>query len=320
MKKIYNTIYKKIKKYDTIIIARHIGPDPDALGSQIGLKEIILNSFPKKRVLAVGLPASKFKFLGTLDKINEDDYHNSLLVIVDTPDQKRIDGVDITKVNEKIKIDHHPVLEEFCDLEWIDSSASSASQMIIELCFNTPLKMNLSAAECLFMGVVADTDRFLFDYTSVKTFDLIKKLIEKNNININNLYKNLYMRNLNEVRLQGYIAQNMIVTENGVGYIILTNDIIKEYNVDAASAGNLVNNFNYIENIYVWLTISEDIKQETIRVSIRSRGPIINTLAEQYNGGGHKFASGARVGTIEEAEEIVTKLDEITKIYKENND
>ena len=61
---IYKRIYKKIKEYDTIVIARHIGPDPDALASQIGLKEIIQNKFPKKKVYAVGCPAAKFRFIG----------------------------------------------------------------------------------------------------------------------------------------------------------------------------------------------------------------------------------------------------------------
>ena len=42
----FNEIYEKIKKYDTIVIVRHIGADPDALGSQFALKEIILNLFP----------------------------------------------------------------------------------------------------------------------------------------------------------------------------------------------------------------------------------------------------------------------------------
>ncbi len=170
------------------------------------------------------------------------------------------------------------------------------------------------------MGVVADTDRFLFDYTSVKTFDLVKQLIEKTNININSLYQLLYIRNLNEIRLQGHIAENMTVTEDGVGYIFLTKEIIKEYNVDAASAGNLVNNFNFIDGVFIWMTISEDVKQNTIRVNIRSRGPIINTVAEEYNGGGHKFASGARIKTFDEASEIVTKLNVLSKIYKDINE
>jgi bifunctional oligoribonuclease and PAP phosphatase NrnA len=318
LKRIYSKIYREIRKYDTIVIVRHVGPDPDALGAQIGLKEIILNTFPKKKVYAVGTPTLKFKFMGKLDRMKEEYYNNALVIVLDTPDKKRVDGVEISKFKQSVKIDHHPFLEEFCNIEWIDSSASSAAQLIIELCFNSRLKMTKSAAEKLFIGVVADTDRFLFDYTTTKTFDLVKRLINKMKININELYTKLYTRTLNEIRLQGYIAQNMIITESGVGYIILTDDIIKEFKVDAASAGNLVNNFNYIDEVLIWLTISEDVKQNTFRVNIRSRGPVINEAAEEFNGGGHKYASGARLSSLEDASMIVARLDEISKLYKDS--
>ena len=68
---IYQKIYKKIKQYDSIVIARHVGPDPDALGSQMGLRDAIRETFPKKKVYAVGYPASKFRYIGTLDRSDE---------------------------------------------------------------------------------------------------------------------------------------------------------------------------------------------------------------------------------------------------------
>ena len=70
MNNMYKQIYKEIKKYNTIVIARHIGADPDALGSTLGLKEVILNTFPKKEVYAVGTSVSKFKYYGMLDRID----------------------------------------------------------------------------------------------------------------------------------------------------------------------------------------------------------------------------------------------------------
>ena len=68
-------IYKKIKKYNTIVIARHIGPDPDAVCSQIALRDTIKATFPSKNVYAVGMSVSRFKSFGTLDKINEEVYN-----------------------------------------------------------------------------------------------------------------------------------------------------------------------------------------------------------------------------------------------------
>lgn len=316
----YKQIFNKIKKYKTIVIARHIGPDPDALGAQIGLKDIILHNFPNKEVYAVGAPTAKFKFLGVLDRLNDEiDFNKSLLIILDTPDQKRADGVELNQFKESIKIDHHPFMEKICDIEWIDDTASSTCQMIIELCSKTKLKLSGYGAERLFVGLIADTNRFLFNRNTsslIKTFDLVKHLLLTTKIEIGHLYANLYMRSYNEVKLQGYIAQNMVITDNGVGYIKLTNEIIREHEVDPASAGNMVNNFNYIDGVLVWLMISEDVKQNLIRINIRSRGPVINAVAEEYNGGGHKFASGARVPSYQEAYEIIDKLDKLCGEYK----
>ena len=74
MNNLFNQIYKQIKKYNKIVIARHVGADPDALGSTLGLKEAILNTFPKKEVYVVGVPASRHKYIGELDRFDESMY------------------------------------------------------------------------------------------------------------------------------------------------------------------------------------------------------------------------------------------------------
>lgn len=313
-------IYKKIKEFDKIMIARHIGADPDALGSSIGLREIIKNTFPKKEVYAIGASSSKFKYMGTVDKVKEEDFENTLLIVLDTPDLKRIDGVnDVKKFKYVIKIDHHPAIDNFGDIAWIDDTESSVCQMIMELTYETKLKMTKYAAERLFMGLVSDTNRFLFYYTTPKTMSITSKLINDTKINFTELYNDLYARPLSEIRLQGYMYQNLIVTENGLGYLKITDEIINKFEVDPASSGNLVNNFNNINEVLVWVTFSEDIKQGLIRVNARSRGPEINKVLERYNGGGHKFASGARLKDPEDIRKIVEDLDKLCLEYKKNN-
>ncbi len=314
---LYKRIYKEIKKYDTIVLARHIGADPDALGSELGLKDIIKNKFPKKNVYAVGSPASKFKYIGALDRFDEEMYNNSLLIVLDTPDRKRIDGVDPSRFESSIKIDHHPFVDKTCDIEWIDDSASSASQLVLELVYNTKLELTKEAAEKLYIGIVSDTNRFLYYYTTPKTFNLVSRLIKDTNIDFTKLYETMYLRPLKEVKFQSFISTNMTVTDNGLAYMKITDDMLKEYNVDAATAGNLVTNYNYIDEIISWVIFTEDIANGNIRASIRSRGPIINEVATHFNGGGHIYASGARIKTFEEADLLINELDEVCKNYKE---
>ena len=317
----YRKIYNLIKKYNTIVIVRHIGPDPDALGAQLGFREIIRYNFPEKNVYAIGAPAAKFKYLGNLDKNIEYVEKDTLLIVVDTPDKKRIDVPKLEGFGKIIKIDHHPLMDDYADLAWIDDTATSVCQMIIELCAKTKLKITNEGAQRLFVGLMADTNRFLFIRdikVLIKNLDLVKYLLSNTNIDVTPLYESLYMRNINELKLQGFISQNMEITRNGVGYINITDDKLKEYDVDAASAGNMVNSFNYIEGILVWLTISEDVKNKNIRVNIRSRGPVINKVAEEYNGGGHKMASGVRLSNYDQVYELIDKLDNACQEYKSN--
>lgn len=314
---IYKKIYKKIKKNKKIVIARHVGPDPDALGSSIGLKEIIKNTFPEKEVYVVGCPASKFKYIGEMDRFTEDMYLDSLLIVTDTPDKKRVDGVDVEKFEEVIKIDHHPFIEKFSKTELVDTTASSASQLIMELVFKTKLKMTLKAAEKLYVGLVADTNRFLFYYTTPKTFDLVSRMIKETNLDFTRLYDNLYLRPLKEIKFSGYIANHLTVTENGFAHIYLDQSILDEFKVDAATAGNMVNNFNYIDEIIAWAVFSEDKNNHNIRGSIRSRGPIVNEVASKYGGGGHVLASGVRIANCDQLDKLVHDLDIVCKEYKE---
>ncbi len=313
---IYKQIYKKIKKANKIIIARHVGPDPDALGSSLGLKQIIIDNFPDKEVYVIGSPAAKFRFIGELDKLPE-TIDDALLIVTDTPDHKRVDGLDPRRVKNSIKIDHHPYVEIMCELEWIDDKASSASQMVLELAFNTNLKLTKEAGEKLYIGLVADTNRFMFSYSNAKTFALVSKLLEETNIDITEIYNKLYLRPYKEIKFQGYMAEHYQITSNKVGYLIIHDETLKDYNVDAATPGNMINSFNHINEMLVWVTATEDNDLGSYRVSIRSRGPIINEVAANHGGGGHIYASGTRLKTEEEIMSLVKDLDEVSKEYIE---
>ena len=313
---IYKQIFKVIKKYDTIVIARHIGADPDALGSQFALKEIILKTFPNKKVYAVGNPASRFKFFGNNEKIDNIDTTKGLLIVLDTPDIKRIDGVNLNNFEYVIKIDHHPIIDKYANIELIDDDSCSTSQLILEFVFNNKIEINKEIGEKLYLGIVGDTDRFLHDYTSPKTFSLVTRLLEETNIDFTSLYKVLYQRPISEIRFEGYIYQNLILTENGVAYIKITDRKLKEFGVDSAAAGNMINDLKFVNEIIVWVFLTEDIKSNLIRANIRSVGPYINDVATKFGGGGHKYASGVKLKTWDDSDKLINEIDELVKNYK----
>lgn len=314
-----NKIYKLISKYDNIVIARHIGPDPDAVASEIALRDSIKLSFPKKNVYAVGASVSRFKSYGHLDKIDESTLENPLLIVVDVPNIYRIDGVDFNNFKEVIKIDHHPYEDKMGNTEIVDTTAASASEIVARLIFKTKLKMDKSIANNLFIGMVADSDRFLLPTTSSNTFIVASKLIKDYNLDLKELYNTLYERPINEFKFQAYLALNMTITENGFAYIKITNEMIKEFNVDSGTASNMVNNFNYIKEVKAWAFASYDERQELYKINIRSRGPIINEIASKYNGGGHPLASGARVKDPDDIDKLFQDLDNACKMFNQEN-
>ena len=313
---IIKKVYKKIKEYSKIVVARHVGPDPDAIASTIALRDSIRLTFPYKEVVAVGLGVSKFKYYGILDKIDPEHFKGCLLIVLDVPNISRVDGIDNLEYAEIMKIDHHPAEDIKGSVDWTDETSCSTCQMIAELLLKTPLKIDTKIAGNLYLGIVSDSDRFLLPYTTNKTFQVVHDLIKESKIDFTSLYNYLYDRSIDEVRFQGYLAMNMKVTEHGLGYIVIPSDIIREYHVDLATPANLINNFNFIRDVIVWTFITEDVKNKVYKVSIRSHGPIINEVASHFNGGGHKYASGARITSEEEMEKFILELDHLCEEYK----
>lgn len=293
-----------------------MGPDPDAITSEIALRDSILYTFPHKKVYAVGAGVAKFKAYGSLDKLDEEALNNPLLIVLDVPNISRIDGVDVKKYKEIIKIDHHPKEDTMGRISWTDETSCSTAQMIAELIIMTRLKLNKAVAENLYLGIVSDSDRFLLSYTSPKTFNIAAYLVNKEHLDLKKLYDILYERPLNEIRFQAFLAMNMNVSENGFGYIKIKEEDLKEYNVDNATPSNLVNNFNFIKEVLAWCFITYDTKLKLYKLNIRSRGPVINEIASKYNGGGHKFACGARIEKMEDVDKLLEELDDACKEFK----
>lgn len=315
----YKQIFKEIKKFDNIVIARHIRIDPDAMASTTALKESILLTFPNKKVFTIGNGTIRFNYMGKLDRgVPFKDLDNILLIVLDTPDKKRVDMPEFI-YEKSIKIDHHPYVETFCDIELIDEKKSSASEIVYDLIRNTNLKMNNKIATLLYLGLVGDTNRFLHNFTD-ETIRAASYLIDKYHVDYEECYSNLYKRPFSELQFMAYIIENMKITDNGVGYIKITEAIAKKYSYDSVSSGDLVNNFNNTDELLCWLIATEDITNSCIRVSIRSRGPIINKVAELHGGGGHKFASGARVPSFLEVDDLINNLDKVCHKFIEEVD
>lgn len=302
-------IIDKIEQYDKIIIHRHVRPDPDAYGSQIGLKRLLQANYPEKSIYAVGEHDHTLTFLDRPDEIDDTLFEGALIIVTDTANTDRIDDVRYMKGEYLIKIDHHPNDDAYGDLLWVDTQASSCSEMIYELFIEgqklKSWKMSDSAARLLFAGIVGDTGRFLFPNASVRTFEVAGQLIQAN-FDRTEMFSGMYEKEPNLLHLQGYIYENFQIDENGACYIKLTKELLEKFQVTTSDTSLLVGSLSSIKGVRVWAMFVEDEQQ--IRVRLRSKGPIINELAKRYNGGGHPLASGATAYSWEEVDQIIEEM------------
>jgi len=310
-----NKIIQTIETYQTIIIHRHVRPDPDALGSQCGLKAMLKATYPNKNIYAVGEEEASLNFLVRMDEINDDTYNGALVIVCDTANTGRISDERYHLGEKIIKIDHHPNNDPYGDIRWIDTDASSTSEMIYEL-YKTGEKdvftFNDEAARLIYSGIVGDTGRFLFPSTRNRTFQYAAELIEYP-FDRTALYDGLYNINENIARLRGYVLQNFTLSKNGVGSVKLTKDILDKFAVEPVETSKLVGALGDITQVKAWVYFIEE--PDLIRVRIRSKGPVINELATNYRGGGHPLASGATVYSWEEAEQFHKDLEDICSHY-----
>ncbi len=310
-------ILNKIKVYDTIIIHGHKRPDGDCYGAQFGLKDIIKQSFPEKKVYVVGQRAGYVDYVGQIDVIGDDVYEGALSIVVDTAIKERISEPRYTMGKEIIKIDHHIPIENYGDLIWVDTSFPSCAQMITYFYykFKNELKLSKEGAIALYTGIVTDTGRFRYRGVTKLTHQLAGILLEKG-VDVEYIDSHLSKESLPMVALKGYVYTHY-VTDGGFIFVKMTRDVIDKHGVSDEQAASVVNALGGIEGYPVWALFIEYPNE--IRIRLRSSGPTINELANKYGGGGHAKASGARLTSWNELGDFVKDVNEVITKWKQTS-
>ncbi|EMC44877.1 DHH family phosphoesterase [Streptococcus mutans] len=307
----FKTILAKIKAYDTIIIHRHMKPDPDALGSQVGLKEMITSNFPQKTVKVTGYNEPSLSWLAQMDDVSDKDYEGALVIVVDTANRPRIDDQRYLNGNFLIKIDHHPNEDHYGDLSYVDTKASSASEIITDFALQNQLKFSDQAARLLYAGILGDTGRFLYPATTSKTFIIASELL-KYDFDFAALARQMDSFPYKIAKLQAYVFENLEIDKNGAARIILSQKILKKFNLTDAETSAIVSSPGKIDTVQVWAIFVEQADGH-YRVRLRSKSTVINEVAKRHAGGGHPLASGANSYSLAENKDIYQELKNLLK-------
>ena len=308
---IYSKILKKIKEYDKIIIHRHMRPDPDAIGSQVGLQKLLQLNFPEKSIKVTGYDEPSLTWLAKMDEVTDADYEQALVIVCDTANTPRIDDQRYSMGDFLIKIDHHPNDDAYGDLLLVDTDASSTSEIIALFAFENHLEVNDYIAKLLYAGIVGDTGRFLYPATTARTFEVAEKL-RQYAFNFSELSRKMDSITHQVAKLQGYVYDNLEIDENGAARVILSQQLLKENQLTDADTSAIVAAPGRIEDVQMWAIFVEQ-PDGHYRVRMRSKFTPINEIAKQHNGGGHPLASGANAYSKDEVDLIYQKLKESAK-------
>ena len=298
-----------VEQHEKIVILRHQNPDPDALGSQLGLKYLLEQAYPEKVIKAVGYMPQDFSYIGEMDTISETFFREALIIVTDTANTPRIDTPYELNADQVIKIDHHPNKDPYGRLLYVDDQASSCSEIIASFCFedDSVLKMNDQAARVLYTGIIGDTGRFLYPATRSHTYEIVARLVQYQ-FTPSEIANHMMTRSLAVSRLAGYLYQHLEVSTEGVASIVLPQSLLKEYGVTDGDTSSLVGLPGTIEEVNCWGIFVEQPGGEKYRCRLRSKTVVINTIAEAHDGGGHPLASGANAYSLAEVEKIIEEL------------
>lgn len=233
-----------------------------------------------------------------------------LAIIVDVANAPRVDNQSFNKCGYIIKIDHHkPFDAPFENLTWVDTNYSSCSEMILDLYLNNcdKLKIDKKGRKALYTGIIGDTGRFLYVENPTELFKKLSKITY--DLETKDIYANMYRREENELKFLGYIYSNYKTTENGMAYLKVPKEVVREYNLETMKAVRMVNALQDTAGIINWNFFVEK-EENGIFCEFRSNGPRVNDIAASFGGGGHMFAAGASLANWEKVDEIIKAFDE----------
>ena len=307
----FEQIKNVIERFDRILIHRHSRPDGDAMGSQIGLRELLRHNYPEKEILAVGDSTGFFGFMegAVMDEVADEAYENALAIVLDCGAEHLISDTRWKTAAATARMDHHIFTGQLAEFEVIDTSFESCCGMVAALAEESGWALTPLAAKSLYTGMVTDSGRFRYDGTTARTFRLAAFLMEQP-IDTNELFRQLYADDFESKKRKAQFVLKTQFSPKNVAYIYTTREEFEAMGLDTFTVSRaMVNTMADIRGVDIWVNFTET--ENGVLCELRSSRYNINPIAVKYGGGGHAKASGATVPDRETAMAMLADLDEI---------
>jgi phosphoesterase RecJ-like protein len=299
----YDAIMAVLDKSRRVLVASHVDPDGDALGTQLAFAEF-LNHLGKEvfTVRDNDIPF-KYRFLHGIDSIPPvDAYRGEHLfdcaVILECPNLSRTGRVsELLNSNTKIiSIDHHRDNELFADVNWINAGASSVAEMAVELFGRASFTIEPHVSEQLYTAIMTDTGRFRYRSTSSRTMEIAGKLIQHGadpQKICDMVYYNLQPSTM---KLVGKVLNGIEFHHEGtICLLFLTREMLTLTGADESESDGMVDYTLFNAGVRAGALLKE-ISADKTKLSLRSKDGInVAAIAARFGGGGHYNASGCTV-------------------------
>ena len=318
-------LHSLIDEAQTIVLCCHQNPDGDALGSMLGLGEVLRTLGKEPLIVAPDQYPDYLQWLPNSEKIvrydKRRDYVDTVLKIADlvfcldfntaSRTDEMADALTSSPA-KKVLIDHHPNPDIDTVLCISHPELSSTSELVFRVVWQMGLfeQQNKHFAVPIYTGMMTDTGGFTYNSSNCDIYYIISLLLTKH-IDKDRIYRNVY-HNYSEhrLRLVGHVLCNRLVVDQQrhAAYFTITRQDLKQYHFIKGDAEGLVNMPLQIKGLKLSISLREDTdKDRMIWVSLRSvdNFPCNEVAARFFNGGGHLNASGGKLNcTIEEAVKI----------------
>ena len=293
----FQELYQIILDHDVITIWGHTLPDGDCYGSQIALKNLILDTFPEKKVFACGsgLP-SFFDRLGAMDHPSEEELKASLAILVDVSCLNRVELQEVRMCKDFIKFDHHclnPGNEPFPWPNFVDHERIAATEIIADFAIENNLKFSKISAEAIYLGMATDSGKFIYHGTTKHTFEIIS-FLQKQGANLKEVLDIAYYERKEVRQYKAYMKRHVHCRGN-VDYCVMHPEDYNRFGVTYEEAGSYANVVAGRHRKPIYMLATEDC-QGNYRIELRSNKcyPVHGT-AVQFGGGGHRYAAGCNI-------------------------
>jgi len=300
-------IRERLERSRKIVIASHIRPDGDAIGSLLGLGLALQDAGKSvQMVLADGVPASYRHLEGSQWIVKEPNAEHDTFITVDCADFKRVGKIFENFGQPDINIDHHITNEKFGHLNLIEAQEVATAAILANHLPEWGCKITRPIAAALLTGIVTDTLGFRTANTNPSALRLSAMLMETG-VDMADLYmRALVKKSFSAARYWG-AGLSRLDQKNGIVWAALTLDDRKKSGYGGNDDADLINMISAIEGNKVGMIFVEQ-SDNHIKISWRAleSGVDVSRVAKHFKGGGHAAAAGADIpGALNEIQPLV---------------